>query len=244
MDYKIKKQLKKLTNKQFAEDIKRYLKSPYEFYGIKVPEIRTLAKKLHEQHTLKEFYKIFNRLWKSNYHEEMSLAIYTLQLYKEEFDLKTWKFLKPKLKDMKSWDQIDSIGINVIGEIFLKYLMLKKEIIKLSNSKIFWFRRLAIVSTLPLIKKGKIQFSLDLVEKYLSDKEIYVQKATGWILREAGKQKPNIVKKFILKNITMPPIIFSYATEHMKDLRKLRKIKKLKNNKFGKFSFFKLKENL
>ena len=61
-------------------------------------EIRTLAKRLHEEHSLKEFYSIFNKLWKSGYHEEMSLALYTLQLYENGFDLKTWKFLKPKLK--------------------------------------------------------------------------------------------------------------------------------------------------
>jgi len=239
MTYKLKRQLKKLSNKQFAEDIKKYIKSPYEFYGIRVPEIRTLAKRLHEEHSLKEFYKIFDKLWKSGYHEEMSLAIYTLQLYKEDFSPATFNFLKPKLKDMKSWDQIDSVASNIIGQILLKYPKLEKEIIKLSKSKNIWLKRMAIVSTLPLIKKGGIKLTMRLAEEYVDDKESYIQKATGWMLREAGKQKPEIVKKFILKHVHMPVITFSYATEHMKELRKVRKLKKLRENKSGRFLWWK-----
>jgi len=177
--HKLTRQLKKLSNKQFAEDIKRYIKSPYEFYGIRVPELRTLAKRLHEEHGVEDFYKVFNRLWKSGYHEEMSLAIYTLQLYKEEFDLNTWKFLKTKINDMKTWDQIDIVGTNIVGDILIKYPKFEKEIIKLSRSKNLWMRRLAIVSTLPLIKKGDIRITMKLAEDYVFDREDIFKKQQG-----------------------------------------------------------------
>ena len=233
--YKLKRQLKKLSNKQFSEDIKKYIKSPYEFYGLRVPELKTLAKRLHEEHNIRDFYKVFNKLWKSGYHEEMSLAIHTLQLYREEFTLMTWKFLKTKFSDMKSWDLIDSVGTNIVGYILLQYPKLEKEIIKLSKSKNMWMRRLAIVSTLPLIKKGNIKLTMKLAENYIYDKEDYIQRATGWMLREAGKQKPEQVKKFILKHIHMPSTTFSYATEKdLKDLRKVRRLKKLGEDKRGR----------
>ena len=239
MTYKLKRQLKKLSNKQFAEDIKRYIKSPYQFYGIRVPEIRILAKRLHDEHSLKDFYPIFNKLWKSGYHEEMSLALYALQLYENDFDMKTWRFLKPKLKDIKTWDQIDAISTFILGKILLKYPELEKELLKLSKNKNFWLRRIAIVSTLPRIKKGDIKFTMRLAEKYIYDREHYMQKATGWMLREAGKQKPDIVKNFVLKYINMPAICFSYCTERdLKDLRKIRRLKKLKNDKSGRFLFW------
>lgn len=230
MAFEVKRQLKKLSDKHFAENIKRYIKSPYEFYGIHVPEIRTMAKHLYDEHELKDFYRVFNRLWNSGYHEEMSLALYTLQLYEKEFDLTTFQFLKPKLEDIKSWDQIDAVSSSVIGKILLKDSRLEKELIILSKSRNFWMRRIAIVSTLPLIKTGDIRLTMRLVEQYINDTEPYIQKATGWMLRESGKQKPEIVKKFILKHIHMPPIAFSYATERMTELRKLRKIKKLREN--------------
>jgi len=227
----IKKQLKKLSDKQFASDIKRYIKSPYEFYGVRVPEIRIMAKRLHEEHNLKEFYEIFDRLWGSGYHEEMSLALYSLQLYEEEFDMKTWKFLKPRLKEIQTWDQIDAVSTFIIGKILLVYPKLEKELLKLSKNENFWQRRIAIVSTLPRIKTGDIELTMKLAEDYINDTEPYIQKATGWMLREAGKKEPEIVKKFILKHIHMPSIAFSYATEQMIDLRKVRRFKKLKKTK-------------
>ena len=138
MALEVKKQLKKLSDKHFAENIKRYIKSPYEFYGIHVPEIRTMAKHLYDEHELKDFYRVFNKLWNSGYHEEMSLALYTLQLYEKEFDLTTFQFLMPKLDDIKSWDQIDSISSSIIGKILLKDPRLEREILKLSKSKNFW----------------------------------------------------------------------------------------------------------
>lgn len=226
MAFEARRQLKKLSDKHFAETIKRYLKSPYEFYGIHVPEIRMMARQLYEEHELKDFYKVFNRLWNSGYHEEMSLALYALQLYENEFSLTTFQFLKPKLNDIKSWDQIDAVSSSIIGKILLKDPRLEKEILRLSKSKNFWMRRIAIVSTLPRIKKGDIKLTMKLAEDYIDDTEPYIQKATGWMLREAGKQKPEAVKRFILRHMHMPPIAFSYATERdLKDLRKLRKIK-------------------
>ena len=234
MTYKLKRQLKRLNDKQFAEDIKRYLKSPHHFYGIKVPEIKTMAKKLHEEHSLKEFYKTFNRLWDSGYHEERSLAIYALEFYEDEFDFSTWEFIKPKLKDINSWDQVDAISSNIIGKIMIKYPELEQEIWKLSRSKDFWMRRMAIVSTLSKIKKGDVKMTLELTEKYLQDKEPYIQRATGQMLREAGKKKPEIVKRFILKHINMPYLIYENKTEkELKELRKVRKVKRLKEDKRG-----------
>lgn len=227
----IKRQLKKLSDKQFASDIKKYIKSPYEFYGVRVPEIRIMAKRLHEEHNLKEFYEIFDRLWGSGYHEEMSLALYALQLYEEEFDMKTWKFLKPRLKEIQTWDQIDAVSCFIIGKILLIYPKLEKELLKLSKNENFWMRRISIVSTLPRIKTGDIKLTMKLAENYINDAEPYIQKATGWMLREAGKKEPEIVKKFILKHIHMPSLAFSYATEQMIDLRKVRKFKKLKRTK-------------
>ena len=97
-------------------------------------------------------------------------------------------------------------------------------------------RRIAIVSTMDRIRKGDIKLTMKLAEKYVNDREPYMQKATGWMLREAAKKKPEIVKRFVLKNIHMPAICFSYCTERdLKDLRKVRQLKKLKDDKRGIF---------
>jgi 3-methyladenine DNA glycosylase AlkD len=239
MVYKSKKKLKKLSNKEIAEDIKKYIKSSHTFYETKVPEIKILAKKLHDEYNLNEFYKVFNRFWKSGYHSERTLAISTLQLYKEEFNLDTWRFLKTKLKEIKSWDKADIVSLSIIGEILLKNPELKEEIVKMANSKNAWVKRMALMSLIPLIRNDNVDFAMEIVKINLNDKLKPLQEATGLVLKEIGDKKPSIAKKFILKNIHMPLISFNTATENMKDLRKLRDIKKLNKNGVNKLFFWK-----
>jgi len=124
------KELQKLTNKQVAEDIQTFIKSSHKFYSDRVPEIKTLARTLYRVYSLKEFYKVFNKLWNSGYEKEKSLAIYALQMYKEDFDLSTWKFLKPKLKEITDKEQLKSVK-EILKDIIKKNPKLEKEISKL-----------------------------------------------------------------------------------------------------------------
>ncbi len=115
------KSLQKLNNKEIEKDIKDYIKTNHKFYKTKLPELKTLSKILYEEHSLEEFYKIFNKLWNSSKELEKTLAIQTLKLYKKEFDIKTWKFIKNKLKNIKSPDLKEDILQNIIKPLSTKY---------------------------------------------------------------------------------------------------------------------------
>lgn len=121
------KRLKRLEGKDFKKDIKDYITKTHEFYDNKVPELKTLSKILKQEHSLKKFYRIFNKLWKSGIQKERALAIQTLELYKKDFDKDTWKFLKPKLKDVKSKDEIERIQ-GIIKGVLKKCPELKGEV--------------------------------------------------------------------------------------------------------------------
>lgn len=220
--YKPKRKLRKLSNKQIAEDVKKYIRSSHEFYTTRVPELKTLSKRLHEEYDLNDFYKVFNRLWKSGYREKY-IAINTLQLYNEQFDLTTWKFLKPKLKEIKSLDIVDIVGSEIIGYIFLRHPELEDEILELARSKDLWMKRMVIVSALQFIKNKEFRNILKLMEICIHNKEEYVQKALGWMLREIGNQDPEFLKRFLIQNKNMPERTFFYATENLKGLRRIRK---------------------
>lgn len=236
MVYRTAKQLKRLGDKQLFEDIKKYIKSSHSFYETRVPELKVLAKKLHEEYNMKEFYGVFNKFWISRSARQMSLAIYALQMYKEDFDLITWKFIKQKLKEIKSWDKIDSIALNIIGEILLKNPEIGREIIKFARGKNIWLKRAAIISTIPLVKERDFRLALEIVNEHLYDKVEYIQKALGLVLKEIGGQKPEILKRFIKDNINMPVTTFFTATENHKELRNLRELNK--EDKTGNFIFW------
>jgi 3-methyladenine DNA glycosylase AlkD len=235
----IRKQLLKLIDPARAKQSKSYLKSDYSFYGITVPKLRQIAKQFKDLGVY-ETYNLFDELWNSQNHEEMSLALYLLQNKKKNFSLETWDFLfkNNRLEKAKSWDHIDEISSHLTGEIFLNNPNLQPEIKNLSQSKNPWMRRLSIVSQYPSIKKGKIQLTLLLAEKLVYDEDIYVQKGAGWMVREAGKKNRIQVQEFIRINKNMKAAAFSYATEKMLDLRKKLKEEIKKEKVEGKTKMF------
>ena len=123
----IKKELKRLGHQEFEEDIKGFNSSSHRFFKEKVPEIKTMAKKMHEEHSLKQFYRVFNKLWNSGYEKERALAISALQLYGKDFDASTWKMLKPKIKEIKDDEQMKSVR-DILERIIKNCPELKKEI--------------------------------------------------------------------------------------------------------------------
>ena len=81
-------------------------------YGIKVPDSRTIAREFKDLE-MYEIYNLFDELWNSGNHEEMSLGIHILQLYKKKFNRETWEFLKKRLDKARTWDHIDWLALQI-----------------------------------------------------------------------------------------------------------------------------------
>ena len=219
---KIREELRKLGNREIAEHSKRYLKSDYNFYGIRVPVLRKIAKN-YKNISLDEVYNLFDELWNSGNHEEMNLGIFILEQQKKKFNLETWRVIISRLEKAKSWDHIDYLSSSILGEVLLNNLQLISEVKKMAESRNLWIRRASIVSTYKLIKKNKLELTLRLAEKLVYDEDIYVQKGAGWMLRELGKKDRRLLREFILAHKNMKAFSLSYATEKMPELRKIIK---------------------
>ncbi len=228
-----------LKNPEKAGQVKKYLKSPYEFYGITVPQLRKIAKQYKDMSIYNTF-NLFDELWSSNNHEEMSLALFLLTNHKKKFSLEFWDFLmnESRLNKFKTWDHVDEACSHTLGEILVNNTHLNPEIKKLAESRNPWYRRISIVSQYPSIKKGKIQLTILLAEKLCYDDDVYVQKATGWMLREAAKKNLIQVKEFLNHHKDMKPVCLSYATEKMPDYKKALKEKLKHEKEHGKERMF------
>ena len=240
----IRAELFSLKNPAKAEIVKKYLKSPYEFYGIQVPVLRKIARKYSDMDVYSTF-NLFDELWNSNNHEEMNLALYLLTNHKKKFTIDFWDFLmNPKrIEKFKTWDHVDEACSHTLGEILVKNVYLNSEIKKMAESRNPWIRRMSIVSQYPSIRKGKLQLTFLLAEKLVYDDDIYVQKATGWMLRECGKKNPIQLKEFINLHKDMKPFALSYATEKMPEVKKQVKEKLKYEQEHGKQKMFDSDEN-
>lgn len=223
-----KKDLHKLADPAKAKILQRFFKTGKgqygegdRFLGIIMPQQRSLVKKYWEQLSLQEI----EALLKSQFHEERLCALLCLV---EKFDCtvdekvqkKIYNFYLEHAKHINNWDLVDLSAPKIVGE----YLQNKNRQIlyKLAKSKNLWERRIGILSTFAFIKKGEDKDALAIAKILLNDKHDLIHKATGWMLREAGKRcKEKTLTGFLDKHVKqMPRTMLRYAIERLPEKKR------------------------
>ncbi len=230
---KIKKELRKYASEKRRKSNEWFFKTGKgeygegdKFIGVRVPNIRKVAKKF-----LGINLKVIEKLLYSKIHEERLLALLILveqnkQAVKNKEigkQKKVVKFYLQHSKQVNNWDLVDLSAHYILGQAILDGLEGKTVLNKLSQSKNLWQRRISIISTWSFIRSGKYDITLQLAKKLLADQEDLIHKAVGWMLREVWKRDNMKVEKFLVENYSkIPRMTLRYAIEKMSD--KKRKI--------------------
>lgn len=118
-------------------------------------------------------------------------------------------------RHINNWDLVDCSAPYIIGE-YMRLTNNYEHVYKLAASDNLWENRIAIVSTLSLIKAGSFTLALELCEKFLTHKHHLIHKACGWMLREISKRNSATVIAFIKDHHNISSITKSYALEWLK----------------------------
>ncbi len=201
---RFRKIMKENANPERAVQEKRYLKSPFKFFGTSVPFTDRLAKEFGKSNkdAGREFVlEMVDRLWQSEYHDEKRLALRILQYYPEYLDFSIMPMLEEMLKASTGWDFVDDISIHLVGTVLEKDRRTFRYLKRWSASGNFWMRRASLISQILLFRYGRGDKALffRFAEKMISEKEFFIRKAIGWALREMSKAGPESVIAFLIK---------------------------------------------
>lgn len=218
----IRKELKRLGDKEYAARLKKYFKTGKNeygegdrFLGIRVPVLRKLAKKYRNISINKA-----SQLLKSSFHEERLFSLFVLvDLFRRAVDQDKKKIYTVYLKNTKfinNWDLVDASAGRIAGAYL--FTRDKKPIYALAKSKKLWERRISIMSTSYFIVHNEFADTLKIAEMLLNDKEDLIHKAVGWLLREVGKRDFEIEENFLKRHYaSMPRTVLRYAVEKFPD---------------------------
>jgi 3-methyladenine DNA glycosylase AlkD len=85
---------------------------------------------------------------------------------------------------------------------------------RLAGSDNMWEQRIAVVSTLALIRDNQFNDTMKLAGMFLDTRHDLLQKAVGWMLREVGKRDERTLKDFLDRHCRqMPRTMLRYAIE-------------------------------
>ena len=178
------------------------------FMGVVVPDTRKVAKNHNDVS-----WEVLEALLESEWHEcRLCALVILVNRFKKQPD-ETLSFYLDHTKGVNNWDLVDLSAPYILGA----YLVDKSDreiLYVLSASKNMWEQRIAIVSTLMLIRNGQFADTMKLTEGFLNIKHDLMQKATGWMLREVGKRDVGLLTEFLERyNAVTPRTMLRYAIE-------------------------------
>ncbi len=96
------------------------------------------------------------------------------------------------------WSDCDDLCMHVIGPLFLRFPAQAMQVTEWCSSSNRWVRRSAAVSLIRAARQG-LQFDLvrQVSRALATDRDNLVRKAHGWLLREAGRKRPDDIRQHL-----------------------------------------------
>lgn len=190
--------LKSHANPAAAEQSFRYFKAgpggyAYgdQFLGLTLIDVRNAVKKYKDIS-----FDELDKLIQNKYHEARTTAIsICVEKYKKE-PKAVFDFYLAHTDWINNWDLVDISADKIVGA----YCYAQNDfrpIKKLAASGHLWSERIAIISTMYLIKRGEFELTKELAVKFLKHKHDLIHKAVGWMLREIGKMDEHELTSFL-----------------------------------------------
>lgn len=189
-----------------------------KFLGIKVPTTRDVVKQCWQETSFEDLETCIC----SEYHEIRLAALLTLvQIFKHAKKDQTLQqqcidFYLTHTEFINNWDLVDLSCYELLGTWLLdKDRVLLYDLAR--DGKTIWEQRIGMVSTMQFIRHGQVDDTYAIADIFLEKPQPLhdlLQKAVGWLLREAGKRDEQQLKCWLsTRYATMPRTMLRYAIE-------------------------------
>lgn len=123
-----------------------------------------------------------------------------------------------------NWATTDAICGLLVGRLVLDHPALATTVAGWSRARNMWVRRASAVALIPSVRRGlALDLAYDVAARLHGDREDLIQKAVGWLLREAGKTDPARLERYLrARGSAIPRTTLRYAIERFAEPRRQR----------------------
>ena len=195
-------ELRAAGNPDRAAQEKAYLKSDLEFFGESVWEIRRVAKafvKGAKPLTHEDLTALVEALWAEPVFERRMASVVLLELHPKLLTPADLPPVERLLRESLTWALVDALSTDVVGGILARGPDEVTPVLdRWATDADFWIRRASLLAELqPLREGGDLEPFLRRADAMLDEKEFFIRKAIGWVLREVGKRRPEEVAAWL-----------------------------------------------
>jgi 3-methyladenine DNA glycosylase AlkD len=204
-------------------DASRYFRGDHHlgFYNVGTARMRALARAIHAAHRaawgVTDAMRFANLLMADRHLEAKSVGIEVVARYHRGFTprvLPGWKRWLAR-NQSANWATTDAICGALIGPFLVAHPQLARQMRAWARDRNMWVRRASAVSLIPSVRqKTALDLAYAVARRLHADEEDLIQKAVGWMLREAGKADERRLERYLLANgPTIPRTTVRYAIE-------------------------------
>ena len=180
---------------------KAYLKSDLDFTGTLVSDTREEVKRLAAGLALDhpQLIGLVAELWSKPVFERRLAAIMFLQGSPRLVSAADAPLLERIVRESRTWALVDYLAVDVLGRLVESDPAGLTPILdRWATDDDFWVRRSSLLAELRPIRRGAdLDRFLRRAEPMLEEREFFIRKAIGWVLREAGKRRPDDVTAWL-----------------------------------------------
>ncbi|MGE5408381.1 MAG: DNA alkylation repair protein [Syntrophothermus sp.] len=183
-----------------AEGERRYLKSELTHFGVRVPEVRRLAGRFAaEAGGRDELWALTSGLWRRRVHECRLAAAMALQARAELVAEPDLPRIREMVREARTWAIVDVLAVRVLGALLVAHPGASAELDVWAEDPDLWVRRAALLAQIePLQAGAPLERFGGYADAMLAEREPFIAKAIGWVLRETGKVRPDEVYEWLL----------------------------------------------
>ena len=206
-----------------AEHEKRYLKSALAHLGVPVPEVRRATKALLGRLGERQrpgLLGLARELWSHEVHEARLAAIEALAFEQGRLASDDLPLLERFVREARTWALVDPLAIQVIGPLLARDDAARAAALqRWARDEDHWVRRTVLLAFLLPVRAGDAAAFRELTayaDVLLEDREFFVAKALGWVLREGTKRLSDEVFAWLLPRARRATrVTFREATRHL-----------------------------
>jgi 3-methyladenine DNA glycosylase AlkD len=138
-------------------------------------------------------------LWSVPVHERRMAAVDVLEFRVARLGVDDLSFVERLVRESRTWALVDGLAISVTGAIVVADIAAASALDRWVSDGDFWVRRAALLALIAGVRAGAPDLAR--IERFsdahLEEKEFFIRKAIGWLLRELAKKDPDWVMAFI-----------------------------------------------
>jgi 3-methyladenine DNA glycosylase AlkD len=184
-----------------AEGERAYLKSDLEFIGVTLPVIGRAVEQVASAHPNLDhdsLVALVVALWAKPVFERRMAATLVLQRHRRLLSRDDLPLIERLLRESRTWALVDALAGDLVAGMLVGDPAVAATLDAWSTDADFWIRRSSLLAHLRRVRNGEpLGDFARYADAMLDEREFFIRKAIGWVLRESGKRRPDEVAAWL-----------------------------------------------